>query len=88
MLTFLKRKKVQELIGLVVILGTTTMIGIDIGRKLSKKKERRAVTLFLLLFLQYVNPVSLRDSASLWHILSVLLDKCFKIVSEHTTVLN
>ena len=39
MFTFLKRKKVQELIGLVVILGTTTMIGIDIGKKLSNKKK-------------------------------------------------
>lgn len=39
MMTFLKRKKVQELIGLAVVLGTTVMIGIDIGKKLSNKKK-------------------------------------------------
>ena len=39
MWTFLKRKKVQELIGFAVVLGTTVMIGIDIGRKLSNKKK-------------------------------------------------
>jgi hypothetical protein len=39
MFTFLKRKKVQELIGFAVVLGTTVMIGIDIGRKLSNKKK-------------------------------------------------
>jgi len=41
MLVFLKRKKVQELIGLAVILGTAVMIGIDIGKKLNKKKEEQ-----------------------------------------------
>jgi len=41
MMTFLKKKKVQELIGLVVILGTTTMIGIDIGRRLSTPKKEK-----------------------------------------------
>ena len=41
MLTFLKRKPVQELIGLAVILGTAVMIGIDIGKKLNKKKEEQ-----------------------------------------------
>lgn len=41
MMTFLKRKRVQELIGLAVVLGATTMIGINIGKMLGKKKEEQ-----------------------------------------------
>jgi hypothetical protein len=44
MVTFLKTKKVQELIGLAVVLGTAVMIGIDIGRRMptrNKKKEEQ-----------------------------------------------